>query len=72
MEQNLIHIFQKEIAQIIREKTDALTSGSIADFATYKGTCGEIRGLTQAVEKLREVAAKLYKKLDDGDDDIRD
>tara|TARA_R100001015_G_C4525867_1_gene93596 strand:+ start:439 stop:642 length:204 start_codon:yes stop_codon:yes gene_type:complete len=56
---DFLHKYQKSLNDRINEISMAVTSGSAADYASYKTMVGEIQGLSFALDEIRTLLQKV-------------
>lgn len=50
-----LEILQKELAELIEARKDAIAFGYAADYAEYRHLAGVITGLTSALERVKDL-----------------
>lgn len=63
-EKNLKYLYDK-VQEHIDSLTQAVSMGTVADFAAYRELCGRIRGLRDAQDHINDLVQKLRKNQDD-------
>jgi len=64
--------FHKEIFNLVKAKQQAISGGNLEDFPAYKSSCGEVRGLEQALDTFKQVLKDLNRQDIDDDDELNE
>ena len=65
MAKTVFDVLDMKLAEFQRDQEEFLTSGGAKDHATYRETCGVIRGLIIARQEIRDLAKNCMEDNDD-------
>ena len=55
----LLERARKEIGDLIENRSEFIASGTAADFADYRFRCGELTGLSTALNIMQEIVRSM-------------